>query len=118
MASWEGWRTTSAATRLPEARPLPTAAATAAAGSRWGRVDRTLKGNLIPNSGEILSFLVARVELVQGDPSGQRLHSVDFDLVVPMSALFCLGSFKSGNIDMPCRQHGGAPKSKSTKYIC
>ena len=27
---------------------------------------------------------------VQGDPSGRRLHFVDFDLVVPMSTLFFL----------------------------
>ena len=33
---------------------------------------------------------------IQGDPSDQRLHFVDFDMVVPMSALFCLGSYKTG----------------------
>ena len=42
---------------------------------------------------------------IQGDPSGQRLHFVDFDLVDTMSALFCLGM-----------QHGGTPKSNSIKY--
>ena len=42
---------------------------------------------------------------VQGDPSGPRLHFVDFDLAVMMSALFCLGSCKSGRIGMACKQH-------------
>ena len=55
-----------------------------------------------------------QVQYIQGDPSGRQLHLVDFYLVVPMSALICLGSCKSGRIGMPCRQHIGTPKSKST----
>ena len=47
--------------------------------------------------------------------SGQQLHFGDFNLVVLISALFCLGSYKSGRICLACRQHGGSPKSKSTK---
>ena len=34
-----------------------------------------------------------------------------------MSDSFCLGSSKSGRIGMLCRQHGGTPKAKSTKYM-
>ena len=49
----------------------------------------------------------------QGDP-GQ--HLIDFDWNVPTSARFCLGSCKSGRIGMACGQHGGIPKSKSTKH--
>ena len=40
---------------------------------------------------------------VQGDPSGPRLHFVDFDLAVTMSALFCLGSCKYGRLGTPCK---------------
>ena len=40
------------------------------------------------------------LSLVQGGPSGRRLHFVDFDLVVTMSALFCLGRLKSSRIVM------------------
>ena len=37
---------------------------------------------------------------IQGDPSSQRLHFVDFVLVVMMTAFFCLGFL------LACRQHG------------
>ena len=50
--------------------------------------------------------------------SGQPLHFVDFGLAVIMSALYCLGSCKSGGIGMPCSQIGETKKSKSTKYSC
>ena len=43
--------------------------------------------------------------LIKVVPSGRRLHFVDFELVVPMSASFCLGIWKSGRIGMSCRQH-------------
>ena len=58
-----------------------------------------------------------RTNKLQGDPSGWRLHFVDFDWVVPMYASFCLGSCKYSRIGMSCRQQSGTPKSKSTKNI-
>ena len=54
--------------------------------------------------------------LAQGDKYGLRHSFVDFDLNDPMSAWFCLGSSKSGRTGMTNGQHGGIPKSKSTKY--
>ena len=42
---------------------------------------------------------------LQGEPSSRRLHFVDFYLVVPMSALFCLGSSKSGTPEKQCQQN-------------
>ena len=48
----------------------------------------------------------------------RQLHFVDFDLLVTVSAVFCLGSCKSGRIGMPCWQHGGTHKLKSKKYSC
>ena len=65
---------------------------------------------------EAVSRLHFSRQYIQGDPSARRLHFVVFDLVVPLSALFCLGSCKSGRIGMPCRQHGGTLKSESTEY--
>ena len=65
------------------------------------------------NSGHFLAWLYN----LQGDPSGRRLHLLT-DLVVPMSALFCLCTYKSGKMEgMPCRQYGCTFKSKLSKYI-
>ena len=47
---------------------------------------------------------------IQGDQSGRQLHFVDFDVVIPMSALFFLGSCKSGRIGKACNQHDGTFK--------
>ena len=48
------------------------------------------------------SMLISNA-FIQCDPSGRRLHFVDLDLVVRISALFCLGTCKSGRIGMACR---------------
>ena len=80
------------------------------------------------NKGCIVSFIVPLINImsncsnktsnfgrnyVQGGPSGWQLHFVDFYLVVWYVCLILLGQFQ---IDTPWRQHGGTPKSKSTKY--
>ena len=39
---------------------------------------------------------------LQGVPSGRRPHFDDFNLVVAMSAQFCLGSCKSGRMGRAC----------------
>ena len=50
--------------------------------------------------GLILVSFITLANKIQGDPSGRLLHFVDFDLVVPMPALFCLGSCESGRTGM------------------
>ena len=48
----------------------------------------------------------------------ERLHFEDFDLVVPMCAQFCLGSFKSGRSGRALWQHDGTPKRvHETMYV-
>ena len=56
----------------------------------------------------------ARPCTVLSTNTSSLVHFVHFDLVLPISASFCLGSCKSVRICMACRQHGGAPKSKPT----
>ena len=54
---------------------------------------------------------------VQGDPSGRGLYCVDFDLGVPISALFCLGSCKSGKIGMPCSNMVKLPNQSQQNIV-
>ena len=51
------------------------------------------------------------IDSIQADPSGRGLLFVFFNLVVPMSTLFCLGS-----LQIWMNWHGGNPESKSSKY--
>ena len=49
--------------------------------------------------------------VLQGGPTGRRLHFFDFDLVVQMSA------WAAENLaELACRQHGETPKSMATKH--
>ena len=65
-----------------------------------GREGRRHQGSHdVPESFNVNKVVCKKIQLfVQGDPSGHRLHFVDFVLVVPMSALFCLGRCKSDRI--------------------
>ena len=68
--------------------------------------------------GLILVSFITLANKIQGDPSGRLLHFVDFDLVVPMSALLSLGSCKYGTIGLACNvsnMTGGTPKIKINK---
>ena len=60
--------------------------------------------------GRVRSDRQTSKDSIQGDPPGWGFFSVVFDLVVPMSALFFLGSLK-----IWINFHG-IPKSKSSKY--
>ena len=44
-----------------------------------------------------------------------RIYFVDFDLVVPLSAIICFGRWKSGRDGKANGKLGGTPKSKSNK---
>ena len=56
------------------------------------------------------------VFVVQGKHGGQWLGFVEYDLVVPLSAQFCVGILKLGRNGRSVGQHCGTSKIKSTKY--
>ena len=52
---------------------------------------------------------------IQGVPSGHRLGFLTRNLIVPLSAQFCLGRWEFGRSGLAAEQNGGTLKSKSTK---
>ena len=69
--------------------------------SRLGKITLTPR-KLSPR--EIATRKTETENATQGDPSGQRMHFVDFGLIVHMYATFCF--YTSNMADLASRQHG------------
>ena len=59
--------------------------------------------------------LIKIQNVIQGDHDGRRLGFVDYILVIPPSAPFCLGCCKLGKNGRGVEQHCATSKIKSTK---